>query len=139
MSAVRSGQLQRRVHTGQVMSYRLETWTDSRHALQAQLRRAAKRGEIIQVGPWIPVRGYPGWFSVDVRRLKDPPPWWRGWAIGAGVVLVVLAALVASMAYVVSATAGGLAAVPRWVWGLLLAAGVTRAGIAARKSMRRQT
>lgn len=109
-----------RVITGQVVDYRLETWTDSRYALQAQIQRATKRGQVAQVSHWVPVRGCPGWYSVQVRRLKDPPPRWRPWAIGAGVALVVLGALVALTAYLIAAVATALMVVPAWVWGLLV-------------------
>lgn len=97
----------------------VEVWTDTRYALLARVRKAQKRGEVREAGAWKAVPGAPGWFSVEVRRLKDPAPAWRRvlpWVAGG---LAVAAGVVTAVGYLLAALFAGLAAVPVWAWLLL--------------------
>lgn len=64
-----------------------ELWQENRHLLPARLRKAVKKGEVVQLSP---ITEYlPGWCEVYVRRLKPRPPRWRKPLIVAGVALTV--------------------------------------------------
>lgn len=94
----------------------LEVWTDSKYALITRLRKAERRGEVATVSDWRPMPHRPGWYSVDVRRLRRPAPAWKlpmfagacglalvgmtWWALG-----VLVGAVIANAAMIV----GGLA------------------------------
>jgi hypothetical protein len=104
----------------------LETWTDTRYQLLARLKTAVKRGEVREAGSWAPVPGAPGWFSVEVRRLKAPVPAWKRALPWVGVSLVALAGVVVAVGYLLSMLFAGLAAIPVWAW--LLAAVVLLGG-----------
>jgi hypothetical protein len=96
----------------------VEVWTDHRYALLARVRKASARGEIREAGAWRAVPGLTGWFSVEVRRLKDPVPGWRRALPWVGLSLAGLAAVLALVGYALSLLFAGLAAIPVWAWVL---------------------
>lgn len=97
----------------------LETWTDQRYALLARLKKATARGEIREAGAWRAVPGLTGWYSVEVRRLKEPTPIWKRVIPWALVGIAGLAGVGAAIVWAVSALVASLAAVPIVVWVLL--------------------
>lgn len=94
----------------------IETWTDSRHQLGADLRRAVRRGEIAVAGEWRPVPGLPGWYSVRVQRLKAPAgpvrraaPWVAGTGLGLGFLVGLVWALLPAVLSGLAILAAGAA------------------------------
>lgn len=103
----------------------VEVWTDTRWALAARVKTAVKRREVAEAGGWKAVAGAPGWYSVEVRRLRQPEPRWKRLlpAVLAGVGFAFLAVLGIgwAVATVVAAAGVALASVPTAVWFVLVA------------------
>ncbi len=81
----------------------VEIWEGSRHNLGARLRVGVEKGRIATAGPMRPVRSIPGWYEIEVTRLKADPPAWRRAALTIGAVGAVLAGLLLAGWFVVSA------------------------------------
>ena len=70
----------------------VEVWAGPKYQLLAKIKLGVARGEVAETGRWAPARGTPGWFVVEVRRLKQPRPRWRIMLLRGCAVLVMVSA-----------------------------------------------
>lgn len=70
---------------------RTDVIAGTRTEVANEVRRGSKRGEYATVSAMRHLDGYT--WAVKVVRVKERPPAWRKWAIGAGIAMAVLGAL----------------------------------------------
>lgn len=81
----------------------VEVWEGSRHNLGARLRVGVEKGRIATAGRMRPIEGIPGWYEIEVTRLRPDPPAWRRALLITGAVGTVLAGLLLAGWFLVSA------------------------------------